>query len=132
MNRDRPLAGLRVFVVEDEMLVSLVVEELLTDEECVIFGPYDQVSTALLAAATAAVDVALLDVNVNGVKVYPVAETFAKRKIPFLFLSGYGDSAIPLDRPDWVACRKPFKADELIGMLAQCVKYARRAAPRAD
>jgi DNA-binding NtrC family response regulator len=121
VTQDRPLAGLRVFVVEDEMLVSLVVEDLLTDEECVIVGPYDQVSTALAAAATERVDVALLDVNVNGVKVYPVAETFAKRQIPFLFLSGYGDSAIPPDRPNWVACRKPFKADELIGMLAQCV-----------
>jgi DNA-binding NtrC family response regulator len=83
----------------------------------------------LAAAETAPVDVALLDVNVNGVKVYPVAETFAKRDIPFLLLSGYGDSAIPADRPDWIACRKPFKADELINMLAKCVKSARRTDP---
>lgn len=126
MTKERPLAGLRVFLVEDEMLVSLIVEDLLTDEECVIIGPYDKVSTALEAAKSAPADVALLDVNVNGVKVYPVAETLAKRDIPFLFLSGYGDSAIPADRPDWVACRKPFRAEELIRMLAQCVKSARR------
>jgi DNA-binding NtrC family response regulator len=128
---NRPLAGLRVFVVEDEMLVSLIVEDLLADEECIVIGPFDRVSTALEAAQTAQADVGLLDVNVNGVKVYPVAETLAKRDIPFLFLSGYGDSAIPANRPDWVACRKPFRADDLMRMLAQCVKSARRPNPPA-
>jgi DNA-binding response OmpR family regulator len=128
---DRALAGLRVFVVEDEMLVSLIIEELLADEECIVVGPFDQVSAALEAAQTEPIDLAVLDVNVNGIKVYPVAETLEKRKIPFLFLTGYGESAIPVDHPDWIACQKPFRTEKLINMLTQCVKPGRRE-PQVD
>ena len=131
MRADRALAGLRVFVVEDEMLVSLIIEELLADEECIVVGPFDQVSAALEAAQTEPIDLAVLDVNVNGIKVYPVAETLEKRNIPFLFLTGYGDSAIPVDRPHWIACQKPFRTEKLINMLTQCIKPGRRD-PRAD
>jgi DNA-binding NtrC family response regulator len=126
---DRALAGLRVFVVEDEMLVSLIIEELLTDAECIVVGPFDQVSTALEAARTEKIDLAVLDVNINGIKVYPVAETLARRNIPFLFLTGYGDSAIPVDRPHWIACQKPFRTEKLINMLTQCIKPGRRDPP---
>jgi CheY-like chemotaxis protein len=111
------LAGLRVLVVEDEALVSLLIEDMLTDHACAIVGPCATVPEALAAARDAAIDVALLDVNLAGRKVYPVADVLAGRRIPFLFLSGYGQSAIPRDHPEWRVCSKPFRATELIGML---------------
>ena len=112
-----PLAGLRVLVVEDEMLVSLLIEDTLADERCLVVGPFDRVAGALEAARSETLDLALLDVNVAGVPVYPVAEILDARKIPFLFLSGYGRTAIPSGRPHWKVCTKPFHREELVAML---------------
>jgi two-component SAPR family response regulator len=116
------LAGLRVLVVEDEMLVSLLIEDILNDASCIIIGPFDRVSRALAAARTERIDLAVLDVNVDGVKVYPVAEVLDARQIPFVFLSGYGQQAVPADRPDWRMCAKPFRPQDLTEMLARQVK----------
>jgi CheY-like chemotaxis protein len=113
------LAGLRVLVVEDEMLVSLMIEEILVDHHCAIVGPYATVAEAVEAARREPIDLALLDVNIGGAQVYPVADALMARRIPFLFLSGYGQSAIPHDHPDWRVCSKPFREDDLIGMLRE-------------
>jgi hypothetical protein len=64
-------------------------------------------------------DVAVLDVNLRGEKIYPVTKILSERKIPFLLLSGYGADAIPPDQPSWRACAKPFTPDELTRMLAE-------------
>ncbi len=103
------------------MLVSLLIETVLADEQCVVIGPFDRVDDALEAARAEALDLAVLDVNVAGVKVYPVAEALMKRGIPFLLLSGYGRNAIPHDRPDWRVCEKPFKPQDLVTMLVEQV-----------
>ena len=116
------LAGLRVLVVEDEMLVSLLIEDTLSEQKCVIVGPCDQIAPALEAARTEAIDLAVLDVNIAGSKVYPVADVLTARKIPFLLLSGYGKSAIPINHPEWRVCSKPFRSEELIGMLIEQFK----------
>jgi two-component SAPR family response regulator len=116
------LAGLRVLVVEDEMLVSLLVEEVLEDEHCVIVGPCSRVSDALELARTETIDLAVLDVNISGVKVYPVAESLSERGIPFLLLSGYGESGIPANHPEWRVCGKPFRVDDLVSMLIEQVR----------
>jgi CheY-like chemotaxis protein len=116
------LAGLRVLVVEDEMLVSLLIEDMLADQHCVIVGPYDRLASALEAARTEVIDLAVLDVNIDGRKIYPVADVLAAREIPFLLLSGYGANAVPSDHPDWPVCSKPFRAEELIDMLVERVR----------
>ena len=121
---DTLLSGLRVLVVEDEMLVSLLIEEMLTDHECAIVGPFATVAPAVEAARTLAIDVALLDVNVGGSKVYPVADALTERHIPFLFLSGYGQNAIPQDHPEWRVCSKPFREGDLINMLSEQLAQA--------
>ncbi len=118
------LAGLRVLIVEDEMLVSLLIEDTLADEDCIIVGPFDDVAGALAAAQTELIDLAVLDVNLGGVKVYPVADMLAGRGIPFLLLSGYGPNAVPSDRPDWRVCSKPFKPKELVAQLVERVGAA--------
>ncbi|MDT7953202.1 MAG: response regulator [Acetobacteraceae bacterium] len=116
------LVGLRVLVVEDEMLVSLLIEDILGDQQCVIVGPCDQIKPALEAARTEVIDLAILDVNIAGSKVYPVAEVLAARNVPFLLLSGYGGSAVPSNHPDWRVCSKPFRSEELVGMLIEQVQ----------
>jgi CheY-like chemotaxis protein len=108
-----PLANKRVLVVEDEYLISMLIEDTLLDHRCLVVGPFATLSEALVAAETENVDIALLDVNLRGEKVYPVAELLTQRGIPFVLLSGYGNGAIPSDRPDWVSCCKPFTAHDL-------------------
>jgi CheY-like chemotaxis protein len=127
-------SGLRVLVVEDEMLISLLIEEMLIDRHCAIVGPFATVPEAVDAARKEAIDVALLDVNIGGAKVYPVADALSARRIPFLFLSGYGQSAIPEGRPDWRVCSKPFREEDLIGMLREQLRSrsASQGAARSD
>jgi CheY-like chemotaxis protein len=123
------LAGARVLVVEDEMLVSLLIEDVLIDSECIIVGPYDRVPAALEAARTLALDAAILDVNLAGTKVYPVAEVLAARGIPFILLSGYGPGAAPPEHASWQVCSKPFRPEQLIAALAEQIASERRRNP---
>jgi DNA-binding response OmpR family regulator len=118
------LAGKRVLIVEDEMLIALLIEDFLADMGCKTVGPYRSVATALEAARTEPLDLAVLDVNLDGERVYPVAEILAARHIPFLFLSGYGEEAIPENHAEWKVCAKPFKSDVLMQMLSALLETA--------
>lgn len=111
------LTGKLVMVAEDELLISMLIEDVLADAGCLVVGPFSNVSDALAAAKDALIDVALLDVNLRGEMIYPAAEALAARGIPFLLLSGYGRDAVPPNHPDWEACAKPFKTAELTKML---------------
>ncbi len=116
------LAGKRVLVVEDELLVAMLVEDMLADAGCVVVGPFPTVAEAVAAARTETVDVALLDVNVAGEQVFPVAHELEKRGVPFLFVTGYGQAALPRDRPDWEAHAKPFQAAQLTASLRRKIR----------
>jgi CheY-like chemotaxis protein len=121
-----PLAGCRVLVVEDEELVSLVIEEVLADQQSVVIGPFARLQPALEAAQSAEIDIALLDASLHGDAVYPVAEALSARRIPFLLLSGYGAGAVPFDRPEWRFCSKPFSQDVLIRLMLEQLTGSRR------
>ena len=113
-----------MLVVEDEMLVALLVEDMLADAGCIVIGPFARVRDALAAAAAEVLDLALLDVNVADEKVFPVAYALEERGVPFLFLTGYGQAALPQDRPHWEAISKPFFPKTLAMGLARRVKTA--------
>ena len=119
------LKDLRILVVEDEMMVSLLIEDILSDQGCVIVGPYHRVDRALEAACVEKLDAAVLDMNLAGVMVFPVAEALAGRGIPFVFLSGYGKIGVPPAHPEWPVCSKPFTDGELLDSLSK-VMTARR------
>jgi two-component SAPR family response regulator len=99
------LANKRVMVVEDEYLVSMLIEDTLSENQCVVVGPFATLSEALDAAGKEDIDIALLDVNQRG--------------IPFVLLSGYGKGAIPNDRPEWAFCCKPFTPEALADALSR-------------
>ena len=90
------LLGLRVLVVEDEALVAMQLEDMLDELGCVVVDVAGTVSrgVALAADAAVALDGAILDVNLGGEKVYPVAERLAARGVPFVFCTGYGVAGI--------------------------------------
>ena len=107
------------------MLISMLIEQILADQHCVIVGPFDRLSAAMEAAQTATIDLAVLDVNLAGTKVYPLAEALSRRGIPFLLLSGYGQAAVPPDHPDWHVCSKPFRPAVLVSMLRDQLSASR-------
>jgi CheY-like chemotaxis protein len=121
---DRPVeatsfAGRRVLVVEDEFLVSLATTDLLESLGCVIVGPAPGLSAALQLAQSEALDAAILDVDLAGKKVWPVAERLQRRSVPFLFLSAHDRLA---GAPPIFAAgphlQKPLEPNRLIGELA--------------
>ncbi len=122
MNTRGALEGCRVLVVEDELAIAMLLESALEDERCVIVGPYGGVRDALAAARNETLDLAVLDINLAGEMVFPVAEVLAERGVPFLILSGYGASALPPNRRHWPVCGKPFKLDQLVSALAGLIR----------
>ena len=112
------LAGRPVMVAEDELLVAMLIEDILADAGCTVVGPFSNVADALQAVEAGGIDVALLDVNLRGQKIYPVGMELQARGIPFYLLSGYGQDAIPSEHPTWKACSKPFKAEDIIRMIS--------------
>jgi DNA-binding response OmpR family regulator len=107
----------RALLVEDEALIALELEDMLAQAgfETTICSTVEQ---ALIVAKTAALDVAVLDVNLNGKLVFPVAHVLCQRKIPFVFLTGYArDLVIPADLRNSVVLKKPFEQRHVISAL---------------
>jgi CheY-like chemotaxis protein len=113
------LAGLRVFVVEDESLVALMVEEMLRDLGCEVAACAGRLADACRLAATTEFDVALLDVNLGGTLVFPVAEILRERQIPFFFSTGYGITGLPREFSGHPVLTKPYSTEQLRQMFAQ-------------
>jgi two-component SAPR family response regulator len=105
--------GCRIFVVEDETLIAIQIEETLAEMGCAIIGPVGSLETALQLADATQFDAALLDVTIRGGRVYPVAEKLLAQGIPFVFASGYGDWSLPETLRHRPRLMKPFTADEL-------------------
>ena len=111
------LSGRRILLVEDELLIAMLLEGALQDRGCEVIGPYARVSDAINAARNEPLDGALMDINLAGERIFPVAEILWLRSVPFLLLSGYGDSALPEDRQHWPVESKPFEISRVMDML---------------
>jgi CheY-like chemotaxis protein len=111
--------GLRLLVVEDEVMISALVEDMLTELGHSIVGLAASVDEAAGLAAGAEFDVALLDVNLQGKTVESVAATLARRGKPFVFTTGYGERAIPPEFKDRPMLPKPYHIDQLGEILAR-------------
>jgi CheY-like chemotaxis protein len=94
MNADaKPLTGLRILVVEDEMMVAMLLEDIITGLGCEVVGPAAREAEAMRLITTNRIDAAILDVNLGEGDSYEVARMLANRKIPFTFATGYGRPA---------------------------------------
>ena len=113
------LTGLRVLVVEDTLMVAEVIAETLEMAGVTVIGPVGRVGTALALAERETLDGALLDVNLAGENSGPVAEALRARGIPFIFLTGYGDtSALPPAFRHAPHMAKPFQERDLREAMA--------------
>jgi CheY-like chemotaxis protein len=115
MASEHDLAGLRLLVVEDEAMVAMMVEDMLADLGCTVVEVAGTVAKGLALASSedAALDGALLDINVGGEKVFPVAEALAARRVPFVFATGYGAAGLEARFAGVPVLAKPFQRTAL-------------------
>jgi CheY-like chemotaxis protein len=127
----RVLAGLRVFVAEDEFHVLQLIEDMLIDLGCTLCDSVSNLPAALERAAVTEAQVAVLDVNLRGKTVFPVAEILRSRGIPMVFSTGYGAEGIAPGWKSWPVIQKPFAIDGLEEALMQLQPHI-APSPAAD
>lgn len=111
------LAGRRILVVEDEMLVLMNIEMALEDLGCAAISVAATVAEALSLLDGPRFDAAMLDINLDGEKSYPVADALARRGIPFAFSTGYDDHGQRADFADRPVLRKPYLRGDLAAVI---------------
>ena len=117
------IEGMRVLVVEDESLVALQLEDMLLDLGCLVVGPAMRLRAAgELLDSGVGIDCAVLDVNVCGEMVYPIAERLAEMGIPFIFATGYGRDGVDRRWTSVPILQKPYTSDEIGESLALCLQ----------
>ena len=104
MRTDGPL---KVLVVEDESIVALDIETMLEELGCVVVASVPRLWKALDVASALDFDLAVLDINLAGEVVYPLAFRLAERGTPFLFTTGYSTASLPNELRDRPLLRKP-------------------------
>jgi CheY-like chemotaxis protein len=119
--QNRPAHALRVLLVEDEYLVAMLLENMLAELGHSVVGPVARLKKALELAEREPIDMAILDVNINGEQAYPIADALAARNIPFVFSTGYGSGSLPAQYRDRPALGKPFQLRDLQKLLAALV-----------
>jgi DNA-binding response OmpR family regulator len=109
----------RILVVEDEMLLAMLMEDTLADFGCEVVGPVARIAEGVRLANTERLDGAILDINVAGVEVFPIARELAQRGIPFVFVSGYESTRLPHEWHNRPTLQKPFQPRELAHSMAK-------------
>ena len=111
----------RLLIVEDEYLIRLLLEDMLVELGCSIAAVASNLDEAKQAAQTAEIVLAILDVNIDGQQVFPVADILRGRKLPFIFITGYGARGLPENYRDTPTLQKPFQMEDLKTTLTRVV-----------
>ena len=117
-------AGLKVFVVEDETIVAMLLEQMLEELDCQVAGVAGQLNQAMELARSIDAEVAILDLNLSGQRVDPVAAILADRGMPFVFASGYGEDGLTAEWRGRPVLPKPFRLEELRLVLVKAISPA--------
>lgn len=111
------LAGFRILVAEDETILSLMIEDLLLDAGATVVGPAPSVGSAMDLLLSETVDGAVLDFNLAGKMIVPVAEALTSRHIPFIFVTGYGRARVNTRYPHATVLDKPIDLQNFAGAV---------------
>jgi CheY-like chemotaxis protein len=111
------LAGRRILVIEDESMVTMLLQDFLEDIGCEVAGIASRLKEAREKIDTLAFDVAILDVNLNGDQTFPLAEVLLARGQPIVFATGYGAATLPPRLRALPVLQKPFQQDDLVRAL---------------
>jgi CheY-like chemotaxis protein len=119
-----PARKASVLVVEDEVMIRMMVTDMLVDLGHSIAAEAGEIDEALRLAESADFDLAILDVNVNGRTIEPVARAVERRKLPLLFSTGYSVDALPESFRGHPSLQKPFRIDTLQSAIDEALKAA--------
>jgi len=119
----RPPGG-SVFLVEDEVMIRMMVVDMLGELGYRVAAEAGEINEAIRLAQCSEYDFAILDVNVNGRVISPVAELIKARNRPFIFATGYGSAGLPEEYRDRPALQKPFQIETLAQMIDATLKSA--------
>lgn len=109
------IAGRRVLIVEDEFLVSAMLEDELADHGAIIVGPAASLAHGMQLAAAGQFDMAVIDWNLDGESSEPLARALQERGMPFVISTGYG--MVPPEFADTAIMAKPYDPQELVKLL---------------
>ena len=123
------LAGRRILLVEDEVMVAWALEDMLAALGCAVVGPAARVDQALALIETVDMDAAVLDINLNGEESYPVADALAARGVPFVFSTGYHKSGLRDAYRSLPMLQKPYERSKLSRELAELLAPGRTVEP---
>ena len=118
MEQGAELSGLKVLVVEDEPLLAITLKDVLTGSGCTVIGPASSLKQGMRLIEKEAVDGAILDVNLRGEMVFPLADALAERSIPFVYVTGYSKllRACNHGRP---VLQKPYTNQQLLKIVGE-------------
>lgn len=112
--------GVAILLAEDEGLIALDLQLSLEDSGARVIGPFATVEDCLAACERQEFDLAILDVDLKGKEVYPVAERLQNAGVPFVFHTGHADRRELKKRfPTAMVCRKPTAVEDLLAPLEQ-------------
>jgi DNA-binding response OmpR family regulator len=117
------LHGLRVLLVEDDYFIATDLALALTEQGVIISGPASSVQQGLLLIdQSEPLDAAILDLNLGTEQSYPLAKELSLRRVPYLFLTGYGRASVDPSHRDVPLLEKPVNLANLIRALAAILK----------
>lgn len=123
-----PSSARRLLLVEDEVIVGILMREMLEDMGFSVGEPCRTLADALAAAREEAFDGAVLDMNLNGAAVYPLADLLTSQNVPFVFVTGYSADAVDGRFAKVPIVQKPVTSEALAEVIHSCVRMAGRAA----
>lgn len=112
-DRTRPTGTLRILVVEDEFLIAQDIRRVLAAEGYEVLGPFAGLDPALSVVARDTMDGAVLDLNLRGELVFPLADQLQARGVPILFATGYERDVLPARFREYPVLQKPFRSRRL-------------------
>lgn len=125
---ERALEGMRILVVEDEYLLADDLRDALTEAGAEVLGPVPSIDDAqALIVSEPEIDAAVLDINLRGEMVFPVADALRARGVPFTFATGYDEWALPERFAGAPRVEKPLKGAKIMALLGPMLQASERA-----
>jgi PAS domain S-box-containing protein len=115
--REIAIAGNRIMIVEDEALVAIALRDSLHEMGFSVVGPFSRISEAMIAFKKTDVNGAVLDINLGGDLIYPLADVLAAENVPFIFVTGYGAEGIDRRFSNVPVLQKPIERHALQAMF---------------
>jgi CheY-like chemotaxis protein len=118
------LSGRSILIIEDEMLILMMIEDMLADLGCESVAVASKIDQAITLIDDQVFDAAMLDLNLNGMESYPIADALTARDVPYFFSTGNSLTNVKDGYRDQDVLKKPFTFDQLSSMLSRSLLRA--------